>query len=188
MMEAVALPEPRLPDGEPDWAVRGDAESKKNLISSIYLDHDLLESHIKHLQKKYDEIERREIRYETYRTEDAEVILVAYGIVARIAHSVIDAARARGIRVGLFRPITLWPFPKEALAEVAKGRRFLLTIELSTGQMVEDVKLITHGICPVHFYGRVGGNLPSADEVLGELEKLLANDSESGGATRGGAR
>jgi pyruvate/2-oxoacid:ferredoxin oxidoreductase alpha subunit len=189
MMEAVALPEPRLPDHEPEWAIRGDAASAKNLISSIYLDHNQLEDHVKKLRGKYDEIERREVRYEAYRTDDAEFVVVAFGIVARIAHSVIDSARKRGLKAGLFRPISLWPFPKDALLELARGKRFLLTVEASTGQMVEDVRLVTQGACPVHFYGRFGGNLPSAEEILVKIDELLANGSETGDArSPGGER
>lgn len=181
MMEAVALPEPRLPTSEPDWAVRGDAATRSNLISSIHLDHHELEEHIRKLKKKYDEIELKEVRHETYRTEDAEVVIVAYGIVARIALSVVDAARARGIRAGLMRPITLWPFPSEPLAKLAERVRFLFAVELSTGQMVEDVRLSTSGLCPVHFYGRFGGVLPSVEEILLKLEELLGLGPVPGG-------
>ncbi len=181
MMEPVTLPEPKLPPGDPEWAVRGDAASMHNLISSIHLDHHELEDHIRHLKRKYDEIELKETRWTTYRAEDAEVAIVAYGIVARLMQSVVDIARERGIRVGLFRPITLWPFPSEPLAELAEQSRFLLTVELSTGQMVEDVRLAAGSLAPVHFYGRVGGVLPEVSEVLDKLEELMGLRPDPGG-------
>ncbi len=181
MMEPVTLPEPRIPAGEPEWAVRGDAETRNNLISSIHLDHHELENHIRRLKKKYDEIELHEVRSATYKTEDADVILVAYGIVARLVQNVVDQARARGIRAGLLRPITLWPFPSDAIAELAEKARFLLAVELSTGQMVEDVRLAAAGIAPVHFYGRSGGVLPEVGEILERIEDLMGLRADPGG-------
>jgi pyruvate/2-oxoacid:ferredoxin oxidoreductase alpha subunit len=181
MMEPVTLPEPRFPAGEPDWAVRGDAETRHNLISSIHLDHHELENHIRRLKKKYDEIELHETRWTTYKTDDADVILVAYGIVARLVQNVVDQARERGIRAGLIRPITLWPFPSDAIAELAEKARFLLAIELSTGQMVEDVRLAAAGIAPVHFYGRSGGVLPEVSEILERIEDLMGLRPDPGG-------
>jgi pyruvate/2-oxoacid:ferredoxin oxidoreductase alpha subunit len=181
MMEPVTLPEPTLPVGEREWAVRGDADSAHNLISSIHLDHHELENHIRRLKKKYDEVELNEVRWTTYKTEDAEVILVAYGIVARLVQNVVDQARARGIRAGLLRPITLWPFPSDPIAELAEKSRFLLTVELSTGQMVEDVRLAAAGIAPVHFYGRSGGVLPEVGEILERIEDLMGLRPDPGG-------
>jgi pyruvate/2-oxoacid:ferredoxin oxidoreductase alpha subunit len=181
MMEPVALPEPRLPAREPEWAIRGDAETRTNLISSIHLEHSELEEHIRHLKRKYDEIELQEARHRAYRLEDAEVVLVAYGIVARIAQSAVDAARARGLRAGLLRPITLWPFPSRVLAERARTARFLLVVELSTGQMVEDVRLAVSGLRPVHFYGRSGGVLPSVEEIVDKIDDLLELTTGPGG-------
>ncbi len=181
MMEPVTLPPPKLPQGEPEWAVRGDADSVHNLVSSIHLDHHELEEHIRRLKRKYDEIELKEARWATYCTEDADIIFVAYGIVARIVQSVVDEARERGIRAGLLRPITLWPFPSDAIAELAERARFLLAVELSTGQMVEDVRLAAAGIAPVHFYGRAGGVLPEVTEILDKLEELLGLRPDPGG-------
>jgi pyruvate/2-oxoacid:ferredoxin oxidoreductase alpha subunit len=174
MMEPVRFPEPRLRAGEPDWAVRGDRASMGNLISSIYLEHAELEAHNRRLKAKYDQIERDEPRSEIYRGEDAEILVVAYGIVARIAHSVIDLARARGIRAGLFRPQTLWPFPSAALAAQAERARAILVVELSMGQMVEDVRLAIRDRRPVRFHGRTGGMLPAADDLLAEIEAAAA--------------
>jgi pyruvate/2-oxoacid:ferredoxin oxidoreductase alpha subunit len=180
MMEPVALPEPRLPAGEPAWAIRGDAETRTNLITSIHLEHSQLEEHIQHLKRKYDQIEQAEARHHAYRLEDAEVVLVAYGIVARIAQSAVDAARVRGLRAGLFRPITLWPFPSRALADLSPAARRILVVELSTGQMVEDVRLAVSGRRPVHFYGRAGGVLPSVEEIVDKIDDLLELSPEPG--------
>ena len=178
MMEPVEFPAPALPPSEPTWAVRGDHASIGNVISSIHLEHAALEAHIQALQRKYDEIVRREVRHQGYRLEDAEVVLVAYGIVARIAHSAVDAARARGIRAGLLRPITLWPFPTSALAELAGRARCFIALELSTGQMVEDVRLAVAGRRPVEFYGRAGGMLPTVEETVTWIESCDRRSQE----------
>jgi pyruvate/2-oxoacid:ferredoxin oxidoreductase alpha subunit len=176
MMEPVVFPAPSLPEGEPAWAVRGDQVTRANVVSSIHLEHQALEEHVRHLQQKAAEIAGREVRQEGYRLDDAEVVIVAYGVVARIARSVVDRARARGIQVGLFRPVTLWPFPSPALAALAKRARSFLAIELSTGQMVEDVRLAIDGRCPVRFYGRTGGMLPSVEEILAQLPEPKAGE------------
>jgi pyruvate/2-oxoacid:ferredoxin oxidoreductase alpha subunit len=154
---------------EKPWAVKGTAETRGNLVSSIYLTNDLMEKHVRHLEEKYKECERNECRWETYRAEDAEVLLVGYGIVSRVLRSTVDLARKHGVKAGLFRPISLWPFPSQALYEAARGAAKLMVVELSTGQMVEDVKLALHGEKPVEFYSRVGGNVPSAEECQAEL-------------------
>jgi len=174
MMEAVELPEPvtALPD-KSAWAVRGTADSK-HLINSIYLDPDELEAWNGHLQEKYREMALREVRYEEYRMEDAEIAAVGYGCVSRVLRSMVDQARARGIRVGLFRPITLFPFPKERIAGFAsRGVRHVLTVELSNGQLVDDVNLALCG-AGLHsdFYGRMGGNVPSEMEILKKVSEL----------------
>jgi pyruvate/2-oxoacid:ferredoxin oxidoreductase alpha subunit len=169
MMEPLDLQliEAELP--EKPWAVKGTAETRGNLVSSIYLTNDLMEKHVRHLEEKYKECERNECRWETYRAEDAEVLLVGYGIVSRVLRSTVDLARKHGVKAGLFRPISLWPFPSQALYEAARGAAKLMVVELSTGQMVEDVKLALHGEKPVEFYSRVGGNVPSAEECQAEL-------------------
>jgi pyruvate/2-oxoacid:ferredoxin oxidoreductase alpha subunit len=182
MMEPVAFPAPTLPEQDPAWAVRGDRETRTNYVSSIYLEHQALEEHVRHLQRKAEEIAERETRFEGYRLEDAEAVIVAYGVVARIARSVVDRARTRGLKVGLFRPVTLWPFPSSALAALAEGVRSFLAVELSTGQMVEDVRLAIAGRRPVHFYGRTGGMLPSVEEILAHLSATVtkAGDRSAG--------
>jgi len=169
MMEPLdlELTEAVLP--EKPWAVKGTAETRQSLISSIHLTNDLMEGHIRHLEEKYKLCERDECRWETYRAEDAEILLVGYGIVSRVLRSTVDLARERGIKAGVFRPMTLWPFPSKALAEAAQSVTNVMVVELSTGQMVEDVKLAVNGTKPVEFFGRSGGNIPSAEECLAEL-------------------
>jgi len=169
MMEPLELQmvEPVIP--EKPWAVKGTKETRQNLISSIHLTNDMMEDHIRKLEKKYQAIEAAECRWETYRAEDAEVLLVGYGIISRVLRTTVDLARQHGVKAGLFRPISLWPFPSKALAEAAKNVQKLMVVELSTGQMVEDVRLAVNGRKPVEFYGRTGGNVPSAEECQAEL-------------------
>ncbi len=169
MMEPIELDpvEPHIP--EKPWAVRGTEETRKNLISSIYLEPDELEAHVRKLEAKYRLAEQMEQRFETYMAEDAEILLVGYGIVSRVLRSAVEEARAQGMRVGLFRPISLWPFPSKPLAEYAAKCRFVQVVELSTGQMVEDVKLAVGNRAPVEFYSRVGGNVPTEEEVHTQL-------------------
>lgn len=174
MMEPLEIEERQVKVYDKSWAVKGDHETRKNLVSSIHLETDALEAHVRHLEAKYKECEKNEIRYETYMADDAEILLVGYGIVSRVLRSTIDHARQQGLKVGLFRPITLWPFPSAALARTAKACKSVMVVELSTGQMVEDVRLAVDGKVPVEFYGRVGGNVPSAEEVHAELFSRVA--------------
>ena len=156
------------------WSVQGTADTRKNLISSIYLEHDELEQHVRSLEAKYKVCAVEEPRHETYMADDAEVLLVGYGIVSRVLRSAVEQARAEGLRAGLFRPITLWPYPAEALAAAAKKCKSVLVVELSTGQMVEDVRLAVNGRAPVEFYGRVGGNVPTVEEIHQVMFSQLA--------------
>ena len=149
--------------------MKGTAETANNLVTSIYLEPDDLEAHIRKLEAKYRLAQQLEPRYETYMADDAEVLFVGYGIVSRVLRSAVDEARSHGLRAGLFRPITLWPYPSEALATMAERCRTVMVVEMSTGQMVEDVRLALNGRVPVEFYGRVGGNVPSAEEIHTEL-------------------
>jgi pyruvate/2-oxoacid:ferredoxin oxidoreductase alpha subunit len=157
--------------------VKGTPETRKNLVSSIFLEPDDLEAHQRHLEAKYQQAQQTEPRWELYDTDDADILLVGYGITSRILRSAVEAARAEGQRVGLFRPITLWPFPSEALGKAAAEVRQVLVVELSNGQMVEDVRLALNGRVPVEFYGRTGGNVPSVEEihseVLGRMTRLV---------------
>jgi pyruvate/2-oxoacid:ferredoxin oxidoreductase alpha subunit len=149
--------------------VKGTPETQKNLISSIYLEPDDLEAHQRKLEAKYKRAQQTEPRWELYDTGDADILLVGYGITSRILRSAVEAARSQGQRVGLFRPITLWPFPSEALVKAASTVREVLVVELSNGQMVEDVRLALNGKVPVEFYGRTGGNVPSVEEIHADV-------------------
>ena len=165
MIEPLELEERQIALSEKPWAVTGVQHTRKNLITSIYLEPDLLEAHIRHLQDKYQKAEEEEPRHELYLADDAEVLVVGYGIVSRVLRSAVEEVRKFGLRAGLFRPITLWPFPTKAFSKAAAGCHSVLVVELSTGQMVEDVRLAINGRVPVKFYGRTGGNVPQAEEV-----------------------
>ncbi len=174
MMEPLELEEVEPSAPEKPWSVRATAGTRKNLITSIYLEPDELEAHVRRLEAKYKVAAEAEQRHETYRTDDADVLLVGYGIVSRVLRSAVEEARAQGLRAGLFRPITLWPFPSKALAQAAGRCRSVLVVEMSTGQMVEDVRLALEGRVPVDLYGRVGGNVPQIEEILDRLAAGVA--------------
>jgi pyruvate/2-oxoacid:ferredoxin oxidoreductase alpha subunit len=180
MMEPLELKLQEIAQPEKPWAVKGTAETRKNLISSIYLEPDDLEAHVIKLDAKYKVAAAKEPRYELYRAEDPEVLLVGYGITSRVLRSVVDMVRKEGVRAGLFRPITLWPFPSEALRFAARRAQMVLVVEMSTGQMVEDVRLALDGRVEVEFYGRNGGNVPLADEVCKELYERMGMVAEWG--------
>jgi len=174
MVEALDIEDEQATPPPKPWSVQGNAATRKNLISSIYLEHDELEQHVRSLEAKYKVCAQEEIRYETYMADDAEVLLVGYGIVSRVLRSAVQQARAEGLRAGLFRPISLWPYPSAALAQAAKKCKSVLVVELSTGQMVEDVRLAVNGSVPVDFYGRVGGNVPTVEEIHKVMFSQLA--------------
>ncbi|HME01045.1 MAG TPA: 3-methyl-2-oxobutanoate dehydrogenase subunit VorB [Terriglobia bacterium] len=169
MMEPLELEYRKATPPEKPWAVKGTAETRKNLVSSIFLEPDELEAHQRQMEAKYVRAQQEEPRHEAYQTGDADVLLVGYGIVSRILRSAVEELRRDGLRAGLFRPITLWPFPSRALAEAASRVEKVLVVELSNGQMVEDVRLALNGRVPVEFYGRGGGNVPSVEELRAEL-------------------
>ena len=174
MMEVVEIPEAVTPEYDhSSWEVKGTPESSGNLISSIVLEAEDLEAHNLKLDAKYKEIMANEVRYEEYKTDDADMIVVAYGVVSRIVYSAVDKARAEGLKIGLLRPITVWPFPTEIISKLADQASSFLAVELSTGQMVEDVRLAVNGKVPVHFYGRCGGMVPSGNELLNEFKKIM---------------
>jgi 2-oxoisovalerate ferredoxin oxidoreductase alpha subunit len=174
MMESLRIPEEiaERPDTT-SWAVHGDAATRPNLITSIYLDPDRHEQHNQRLQDKYADMQK-EASAESYRTEDAEIVLTAYGSSARIARSVVDALRQDGVRAGLFRPITLSPFPIEQLNAAAAGRR-VLVVEMSNGQYRNDVLLYLDrkSDATVELVNRMGGNLVRVDEVLAAARKMM---------------
>jgi pyruvate/2-oxoacid:ferredoxin oxidoreductase alpha subunit len=173
MMEAVEFPNQVVRPPQKSWAVDGTAKTRANLITSIHLEPDVLEAHVERLEAKYRRAEELEQRTELYRAEDADLVLVGYGIVGRVLKAVVEQARAQGMRVGLLRPVTLYPFPVRALEEAARHARSFLVVELSNGQLVRDVRLALGGRLPVDFYGRVGGNVPTAEEVLAVTEEKL---------------
>ncbi len=172
MMEAVQLPVACPPRPPQDWAVTGEAATRKNLITSIYLLHEELEQHNEKLQAKYRRIEENEILWEEYLTGDAEWLVIAYGISSRVARATADEARSRGMKIGLLRPITLYPFPAKRIGELAAKLKSILVVELSYGQLTEDVRLAVNGRVPVRLYGRAGGVVPTEEEVMAAIHKM----------------
>ncbi len=155
------------------WAVTGKPASRpRNIINSLALDPDVQERFNIKLAKKYAEIEANEVRFSEYMTEDAEYLFVAFGCSSRICEAAIDELRAEGIKVGLMRPITLYPFPTAELKRLSGQVKSMMSIELNAGQMVEDVRLAVDGVCPVGFYGRQGGNVFTPEEVAAEFRKF----------------
>ena len=132
-----------------------------------------MEEYIHKLYRKYAEVERAETRYEEFETADAEVVIVAYGIVSRVVRSAVELLRQEGIKAGMVRPITLWPYPKAVIRRLANRAKFFLACEMSMGQMVEDVQLSVEGLRPVYFYGRSGGNVPTPAEVVDQVKQRL---------------
>jgi 2-oxoisovalerate ferredoxin oxidoreductase alpha subunit len=163
---------PVTPPPKP-WAVQGTVETRKNLVTSIFLEPDDLERHQRQMEAKYARVQQLETRHEVYEADDAEVVVVGYGIVSRVLRSTVDESRREGLRVGLFRPITLWPFPVQALREAASRAQKVMVVELSNGQMLEDVRLALNGEVPVEFYGRGGGNVPAFDEIYAQITARL---------------
>ncbi|MFA4839585.1 MAG: 3-methyl-2-oxobutanoate dehydrogenase subunit VorB [Candidatus Neomarinimicrobiota bacterium] len=173
MMEPVEFPQPVEKIPEKPWAIKGTDETTNNLITSIDLEPNDLERHNLKLQRKYAIIEEQEVRAEEYHLEDAEIVIVAFGIVSRIAQSIVDILRGIGVKAGMLRPQTLFPFPKKTIARLADTVKFFLTIELSNGQLVDDVRLAVNGKKPVYLYSRLGGNVPTMKEIQDELMKLM---------------
>lgn len=181
MMEKVVLPEqkPRRTEEEVirecPWASTGRTRDRKpNIITSLELMPEAMEQRNLHLQEKYRTIKEREVRYETIELDDADIMIVAFGSAARIAEKAIELAREEGIKAGLFRPITLWPFPEKQIAEAAHGKRGVLVAEINAGQMIQDVRLSVNGEEPVGHFGRLGGIVPEPEEIVKAIkEKLL---------------
>ena len=178
MMEGAELPpmrEPRTREQRPAWALTGAQGRDTRLISSIHLDPSEEEAFNHHLQAKYAAISAAEIRYEEHLLDDARIAVVAFGTAARLAKTAIAAARERGIAVGLFRPVTLWPFPERALRGLAERVETLLVVEMNAGQMLEDVERVVAERAPVAFYGRTGGVMPMP-AAIAERIAVLADD------------
>ena len=181
MMEKVVLPpmKPRKTEEEIKrlypWATTGRSKDRNpNVITSLELKPEIMEQRNLHLQRKYREIEANEVRYETQRMEDADYVIVSFGSASRIAEKALEIARGEGIKVGLFRPVTLWPFPGKQLAEIAKSKKGVLVAEINAGQMVEDVRLAINGAVKVEHFGRLGGIVPDPEEIVKALKEELA--------------
>ncbi len=180
MMEKIVLPpfKPRRTDEEVikecPWASTGRTKDReRNVITSLELKPEAMEARNLHLQEKYAEIREKEVRYETQQCDDADFLIVAFGSAARLTQKAIEIARAEGIKVGLLRPITLWPFPSKQIAEVAKGKKGVLVVEINAGQMVQDVRLAINGALPVEQFGRLGGIVPEPEEIVEALKKMM---------------
>lgn len=155
------------------WATNGARGRAHNIINSLWIDVEVMEGLNLRMQAKYLEAQRHEVRCWEYHTDDADLVLVAYGSPARICRTVVDMARHEGLKVGLFRPISLFPYPSSQIADLAKSGKRFLTVEMSHGQMVEDVKLAVNGAAEVHFYGRSGGAVPTPTEILDQVRALF---------------
>lgn len=173
MMEPVELPDEKTSFVEKPWAATGRSGNDRHIINSLFIDAAELEQVNLALQAKYNTIAKNETACEEYMTEDADILIAAYGTTARIAKKSIQEMRAKGIKAGLIRPITLWPFPNEPFARAAEHAKCILTVEMSCGQMVEDVRLAVNGRIPVEFYGRSGGMIPSWKEIMKAAEDTL---------------
>ena len=180
MMEKVVLPPQRKRRTDEEvkkecpWAANGrTGMRKRNVVTSLEMDPGLMEVNNHKLQEIYKEIEDNEPRWEEFGVEGADYLMVAFGSVARICAKARELAQEKGIKVGIVRPITLWPFPKKAINEAAKGKKGILVVELNAGQMIEDVRLAVHDALPVEHFGRMGGIIPSPTEIVEALEQKL---------------
>ncbi len=178
MMEPVDFDSVPAPvESNKDWATTGTGLKREhNIINSLYLVPEGLETKIRERQKRYDIITEHEVRYEAHDLEDAEIVVTAYGTTSRVAESAVKELRQEGIKVGMIRPITLWPFPTEIFAKAAKTAKAFLSVEMSMGQMVEDVRLAVNGAAPVYFYGRTGGIIPTPAEIVAEVKKIAGGN------------
>ncbi len=179
MMEPVTF---ELPEGrelpEKTWATTGTQMKREhNVVNSLYIQPDVLEKIVTDRNEKYKYIQANETKYETYRMDDAEYMFTAYGSTARIVKNAVDELREQGIKVGLVRPITLWPFPDEAYSQYIGQVKAILSVEMSLGQMIDDVKLAVESKIPVHFYGRWGGNIPYPDEIIAKMKEIVGGEA-----------
>jgi 2-oxoglutarate ferredoxin oxidoreductase subunit alpha len=175
MMEPAELPPMRVVrEDHPGWALTGAKGRQHNVITSLYLREEDLEALNERLQEKLSRIEAEEVRYDEWLTDDADILIVAFGTVARICRTAVREARNKGIRVGLLRPITLWPYPEARLRELAEQAEAILVVEMNAGQMLQDVQRIVAEHTPIRFLGRMGGVIPMPDEILSALEAIRA--------------
>lgn len=175
MMEKVEFKPYTRPVVDKSWATTGKPATRgRNYITSLHILPEKMEVHNRHLEEKFKRIRENEVRWEEIQTEDADYLLIAYGLSARISQKAMDMARQKGLRVGLLRPITLYPYPYQRLKELASQVKRMLTVELNSGQMIEDVRLAVEGKVPVDYYGRMGGMLPTPEEIVHHLETLIS--------------
>ncbi|MBZ4670365.1 MAG: Pyruvate:ferredoxin oxidoreductase and related 2-oxoacid:ferredoxin oxidoreductase, alpha subunit [Oscillospiraceae bacterium] len=173
MMEPVTFPEIKAKQPEKPWAANGHGGKRNhNIINSLYLKPEVLQKSVLERFERYEKVKMEESDAESYLADDAEIVVVAYGATARVAKSAVNSARAAGIKAGLLRPKTLWPFPEKQLKEACKNAKAVLCVEMSMGQMVDDVKLALSCSKPVHFFGRTGGVVPKPSEILEEIKKI----------------
>lgn len=178
MMEPVEFKTPKkreLP--EKDWATTGTGGKRKpNIINSLYIAPEDLEAHNIRLQAKYQKIREKEVKVESYKIEDADVVISAYGTTSRIAKTAIAKLEKEGYKVGLIRPITLWPYPYDEFKKINPNCKGILTVEMNAGQMVDDVKIAVEGKFPVHFYGRMGGMVPTPEAIIEKVKKICGGE------------
>ncbi|NTV35575.1 MAG: 3-methyl-2-oxobutanoate dehydrogenase subunit VorB [Anaerolineaceae bacterium] len=185
MMEPAKMPPMQpLKTVYPDWATRGCKDRPRRILSSIYLNPPQEEEANFRLMRRWQEVEANEVRYKEYFMDDAEFAIAGFGTSGRVALSAVRAARAEGIKVGLFRPITLNPYPVKALEDISRKVKSLLVVEMNAGQMLEDVLRITQGRLPVEFYGRMGGIVPFPDEILSEIHRMAKGGLDTQGHPR----
>lgn len=174
MMEKVTFPQKEIVKPQKPWATTGKSPYKeRNIITSLFIQPEKMEQINLQLVEKYKEITKNEIRFEEIHTKDAEYLIVAYGLSARISHKAVELAREKGIKVGLVRPITLYPYPYDVINKLADKVKHIVTVELNAGQMIEDVQLAVNGKVPVSHFGRMGGIIPGPDDILKNLENYI---------------
>lgn len=178
MMEPISFGEIKRADlPEKTWATTGtQMKRERNIINSLFMAPEELEDLIRERQKRYDIIERDEVMVEEIDVDGADIVVTAYGTIARVVKNAKIIAEQQGIKVGIIRPITLWPFPKQAFAKATASKKPVLCVEMSMGQMVEDVRLAVNGAVPVHFYGRTGGVVPAPEDIAAEIKKITGGD------------
>lgn len=177
MMEPVEFKDRDAKTVEKPWATDGTKGKRNpNIINSLYIDPQELEDHNIRLEKKFELMKKNEVRVETINMEKPEIVCVAYGTTARIVKNAIELCKAEGIEVGLIRPITLWPFPEHAFAEIPEETKAFLSVEMSLGQMIDDVKIAVAGRSPVEFYGRSGGMIPTPEGIVNKIKSILGRE------------
>jgi 2-oxoglutarate/2-oxoacid ferredoxin oxidoreductase subunit alpha len=187
-MEAVTFKkyDPKEHTPEKKWATTGKTpDRERNVVTSLFILPEKMEEINKRLQAKYKTVREHEVRYQLTSTDDAEIVLVAYGLAARICARAVELARQRGIRAGVVRPITLFPYPNNVLRDLSSRVQRFLVVEMNAGQMVEDVRLAVEGKVPVDFYGRMGGMIPPPEEILGEILRVMDGKAGHAGADAG---